>query len=73
MDHRAVILTAVPDGGPGTARGLLAELRTAAAPVGDGGVVAGCSAPLAGVTGAARGLQQAKAACIAARLAQRPR
>ena len=36
------------------------------------GVVAGCSAPLAGIASAARGLQQAKAACISARPAQGP-
>jgi DNA-binding PucR family transcriptional regulator len=72
VDHRAAVLTAVPDGGLSAAHGLLAELRAAADQVGDGGGVAGCSAPLAGITGAARGLQQAKAACVAARLAPRP-
>ncbi len=72
LDRRAVILTAVPDAASGTARDLLAELRDAAAPVAPAGVVAGCSAPLSGAAGAGRALQQAKAACIAARLAQDP-
>ncbi len=35
-------------------------------------MVAGCSSPLTGVAGAARGLQQAKAACISARLGRNP-
>ncbi len=72
VDHHAVILTAVPDGSADAARELLAGLRAAAGPMCDGGVVAGCSAPLAALTGAARGLQQAKAAAVAARLAPRP-
>jgi DNA-binding PucR family transcriptional regulator len=68
----AVILTALPDTATATARGLLAELRQAATRVAADGVIAGCSAPLSGIAGAPRGLQQAKAACIAARLAQNP-
>ena len=68
----AVILTALPDTATATARSLLAELRQAATRVAPGGVIAGCSAPLTGIAGAARGLQQAKAACIAARLEQNP-
>ena len=68
----AVVLTAVPDAETATARALLDELREAAARVVPEGVVAGCSSPLTGIAGAARGLQQAKAACISARLAQNP-
>jgi sugar diacid utilization regulator len=68
----AVILTALPDAETATARTLLADLREAAARVAPGGAVAGCSAPLSGIADAARGLQQAKAACISARLAQDP-
>lgn len=72
VDRQAVVLTAVRDAGAGEARALLDELRAAAGPVGDGGAVAGCSAPLAGIAGASRGLQQARAACVAARLAPQP-
>jgi DNA-binding PucR family transcriptional regulator len=68
----AVVLTAFPDAETATATALLAELRKAAVRVAPQGVVAGCSAPLAGIASAARGLQQAKAACISARLAQGP-
>jgi len=66
----AVVLTAFPDAGTATARSLLAELREAAAGISPDGVVVGCSSPLTGVASAARGLQQAKAACISARLAR---
>jgi sugar diacid utilization regulator len=68
----AVVLTAFPGADTATARVLLAELREAAARVAPEGVVAGCSSPLSGIAGAARGLQQAKAACISARLGQNP-
>jgi purine catabolism regulator len=68
----AMVLTAFPDAETTTAHALLAELRDAATRVAPGGVVAGCSSPLAGIAGAARGLQQAKAACISARLGQNP-
>ncbi len=68
---RAVILTAVPDADTVTARGLLAELREAAAPTtSSGAAVAGCSGAFVGVAGAARALQQARAACMAARRMQ---
>jgi sugar diacid utilization regulator len=67
----AMVLTALPDEETNTARALLAQLRQAAAPVLPDGVVVGCSSPLTGIAGAARGLQQAKAACISARLARR--
>jgi DNA-binding PucR family transcriptional regulator len=63
----AVVLTALPDAEARTARALLAELLDAALGVSPGGAVAGCSAPLAGFGTAARGLQQARAACISAR------
>jgi DNA-binding PucR family transcriptional regulator len=66
----AVVLTAFRDAETTTAHALLAELRDAATRVAPGGVVAGCSSPLSGIAGAARGLQQAKAACISARLGQ---
>jgi DNA-binding PucR family transcriptional regulator len=66
----AVVLTAFPDAETATARALLAELREAATRVSPGGAVAGCSSPLSAIAGAARALQQAKAACISARLAQ---
>jgi DNA-binding PucR family transcriptional regulator len=69
---RAVVLTAFPDAETGTARALLAALREAASRLAPEGVVAGCSSPLTGVSGAARALQQAKAACISAGLAQNP-
>jgi sugar diacid utilization regulator len=63
----AVVLTALLDDGTATARTLLADLRDAAAQVTSRGVVAGCSAPLSEIAAAPRALQQAKAACIAAR------
>jgi sugar diacid utilization regulator len=68
----AVVLTAFRDAETATARTLLAELREAATRIAPEGVVAGCSSPLTAIAGAARGLQQAKAACIAAGLAQDP-
>jgi sugar diacid utilization regulator len=68
----AVVLTALPDAETSTARTLLAELRDAALGVAPNGAVAGCSSPLAGFGGAARGLQQAKAACISARHTEDP-
>ncbi len=68
----AVVLTALPDGETATARAFLAELCEAAARVSAQGVCAGCSSPLSGIAGAARGLQQAKAACISARLDKTP-
>ena len=68
----AVVLTAFLDAETATARSLLAELREAAAGVAPEGVVAGCSSPLTGIAAAARALQQAKAACISARLAHDP-
>jgi DNA-binding PucR family transcriptional regulator len=68
----AVVLTSLPDAETATAQSLLAELREAALGVSPGEVVVGCSAPLPGISGAARGLQQAKAACISARHAANP-
>jgi sugar diacid utilization regulator len=68
----AVVLTAFPDAETATAHALLAELREAASHVVPEGVVVGCSSPLTGIANAARGLQQARAACISARLAQGP-
>jgi DNA-binding PucR family transcriptional regulator len=68
----AVVLTAFRDAETTTARTFLAQLREAATRAAPGGVVAGCSSPLTGIAGAARGLQQAKAACISARLSQNP-
>ena len=63
-----VVLTALPDAETASARDLLDDLR----PQRRGGrrpgaLVAGCSAPLAGVESAPRCLQQARAACMAAR------
>ncbi len=67
MASLVVVITELPDSGTATARALLGDLREAAAQaVSPAQVAVGCSAPLAGVAGAARGLQQAKAACIAA-------
>jgi DNA-binding PucR family transcriptional regulator len=69
----AVIVTEFPDDGTATARALLADLQEAAVrAVAPARVAVGCSAPLAGIASAARGLQQAKAACIAARRAPHP-
>jgi sugar diacid utilization regulator len=64
----AVVLSTLPDAEVATARSLLADLQEAAAQAAaPQQVVVGCSAPLAGLAGAPRGLQQAKAACMAAR------
>ena len=68
-----VVITELPDGGTATARALLADLQEVATQaVSPARVAVGCSAPLAGIASAARGLQQAKAACIAARRAPYP-
>jgi sugar diacid utilization regulator len=67
----AVALVTLPDVHTDTARALLADLQAAAARVESSGrVVVGCSAPLAGLADAARSLQQARAACVAARRGQ---
>ena len=69
----AVVLTELPDNGTATARALLADVEAAAArAVAPARVAVGCSAPLAGIASAARGLQQAKAASIVARRAPHP-
>jgi sugar diacid utilization regulator len=62
-----VVLTAMREPGPDSARELLDDLRAAAAAAAAGPLVAGCSAELAGVESAPRRLQQARAACMAAR------
>ena len=62
-----VVLTSLGDAGPTVARELLDDLRAAAETATAGPLVAGCSAPLAGVESAPRCLQQARAACMAAR------
>ena len=68
MGSFAVVLATLPDGRPETAAALLADLRDATAKaVAPEQVVVGCSTPLSGAGGAPRGLQQAHAACIAAR------
>jgi sugar diacid utilization regulator len=68
MGPFAVVLSALPDGRPETAATLLADLHDATArAVAPEQVVVGCSTPLSGSGGAPRGLQQAHAACIAAR------
>ena len=67
MGSLVVVITELPDGGTAAARGLVADLQEAAAQaVSPARVAVGCSAPLSGVASAGRGLQQAKAACIAA-------
>jgi sugar diacid utilization regulator len=64
----AVLLVTMPDAQASTARELLTDLRsTAAKAASSGRVVVGCSAPLTGLADAARSLQQARAACVAAR------
>ena len=71
IGSRAAVLTVVPDAEPATARGLLVDLRAAATPKTSAReVVAGCSAAFTGVAGAKRALQQATAACMAARREQ---
>ena len=68
---RAMVLTVLPDPDPATARGLLVDLRAAAMPTtASHEVVAGSSAAFTGVAGAKRALQQAAAACMAARREQ---
>ena len=68
----SVVLTELPDDGTTTARALLEDLHEAALQAASPSRVAvACSAPLAGLASAARGLQQARAACIAARRAPR--
>ena len=68
MGLTVVLLVTVPDAQTNTARALLADLQSAATQaVSFGRVVVGCSAPLACIAGAARSLQQARAACVAAR------
>lgn len=69
-----VVLTALPDAGTAPARDLLDDLRAAAAAATavPERLVAGCSAPLAGVESAPRCLQQARAACMAARRSSEP-
>ena len=70
MGSMAVVLTTLPDSEAATARALLADLQEAAIlTVSPELVVVGCSAPLAGVANAPRSLQQARAACTAARRA----
>ncbi len=65
-----VVLATLPGDETQAARILLADLREAATQaISSDQVAAGCSAPLAGVASAARGLQQARAACMAARRA----
>ena len=67
-----VVLATLPDGATTTARRLLADLHEAAtAAVSPEQVVVGCSAALVGVASAPRSLQQAQAACMAARRAPR--
>jgi sugar diacid utilization regulator len=67
-----VVFTALRDADTGTAAELLDDLHAAAASATSGPLVAGCSAPLAGVESAPRCLQQARAACMAARRAPEP-
>jgi sugar diacid utilization regulator len=69
----AVVLTEFPDRGTAAARALVTALRGAAERATSPAPVAvGCSAPLAGVASAARGLQQARAARLVARRAPHP-
>ena len=71
MGPRAAVLTVVPDAEPATARALLVDLRAATTPkTGSREVIAGCSAAFTGVADAKRALQQATAACMAARREQ---
>ncbi|HTX70163.1 MAG TPA: helix-turn-helix domain-containing protein [Thermoleophilia bacterium] len=62
-----VVLTSLPDAETATARELLDDLRATASAATAGPVVTGCSAPLGDVDSAPRCLQQARAACMAAR------
>ena len=67
-----VVLTSLRDAETATARELLADLHATATAASAEPFVAGCSAPLAGVGSAPRCLQQARAACMAARRAPEP-
>ena len=68
VSRTAVVLVTLPDERTDTARALIADLQDTAARVASSGkVVVGCSAPFTGLAGAARSLQQARAACVAAR------
>ena len=68
MGSLAVVLSTLPDGQTTTAAALLSDLHEATAQAASPEqVVVGCSAPLKGVASAPRFLQQAHAACIAAR------
>jgi sugar diacid utilization regulator len=70
MGSLAVVLSTLPDAEIATARTLLADLQEAATRAASPEqFVVGCSASLVGLAGAPRGLQQAKAACMAARRA----
>jgi len=70
MGTPAVVLCTLPDAEIATARALLADLQEAATRAASPEqFVVGCSAPLVGLAGAPRSLQQAKAACMAARRA----
>ena len=70
VEPEIVVLATLPDDETPAARSLLADLREAATDAfSSGQVAAGCSAPLAGVVSAPKGLQQARAACMAARRA----
>ena len=62
-----VVLTCLPGAETSAARQLLDDLGAAAATATAGPLAVGCSAPLAGLEGAPRGLQQARAACMAVR------
>lgn len=68
----AVVLTELPDEGKASAEALLVLLQQAAArALPRARIVAGCSAPISGVSATAPAFQQAKAACIAARSSSR--
>jgi sugar diacid utilization regulator len=67
-----VVLTALRDAQTGTAAELLNDLHAVATAATSGRLVAGCSVPLSGVESAPRCLQQARAACMAARRAPEP-
>jgi len=70
VGQEVVVLATLPDDDAPAARILLSDLQESATQaITSGQVAAGCSAPLAGVASAPRGLQQARAACMAARRA----
>jgi sugar diacid utilization regulator len=70
MGSLAVVLSTLPDAQIATARTLLADLQESATrSASPEQFVVGCSAPLVGLAGAPRSLQQARAACMAARRA----